>query len=181
MGVWIICRSPAPNVIVLYRLTERRREKKDCKEGGEKTKELMLFLRKSGSDSVVLISRACPGSSVSQQRQRDGESQKLSRYITNKTQAIPADQDMNGAGQDSMPTTSLQNNTGTTVSMRLYGREKNQHTWQVSCAGHFPLPSDVSTKGEETDQGEIGMDDSIRAVKENPEIKLTFDTVEKLI
>lgn len=94
-----------------------------------------------------LISYACPESRVSQ-RQIDGESQKLSRYITNKTQAIQADQDMNGAGLDSMPMTLLQINTSTTMSISLYGRKKTQHTWQVSCAGDFPLQSNVSTKGK---------------------------------
>lgn len=87
----------------------------------------MRFLRKSVSESVGFISCACPESSVSQ-RQRDGESQKLSRYITNEAQAIQADQDMNGAGQDSMPTILLQNNTSNTVSMSIYGREKNPGT-----------------------------------------------------
>lgn len=142
MGVWITCRSPAPNVIVLYRLKERRREKKDWK-GNQRTNGVSQKIRPWRRG---LISRACPESSVSQ-RQRHGESQKLSRYITSKTQAIPADQDMNGAGQDSMPTTLLQNNTSTTMSMSHYGREKSQHTWQVSCAGQFPLQLNVSNKG----------------------------------
>lgn len=133
MGVWITCRSPAPNVIVLYRLRERRREKKDGRGGWEKTKNECSF---SENQAVTAWFNQCPQSRVSQP-QRDGESQKLSRYITNKTQAIPADQDVNGAGQDSMPTTLLQNNTGTTVSMSLCGRENSQHTWQVSCAGDF--------------------------------------------
>ncbi len=152
MGVWITCRSPAPKVIVLYRLGERQREKKDWK-GRWENQRTNAVSQKIRLWQRALISCACPESSVSQ-RQRDGESHKLSRYITNKTHAIQADQEMNGAGQDSMPTTLLQNNTSTTVSMNLYGRKKSRHTWQVSCAGKFPLQSNASTKGKETDQGE---------------------------
>lgn len=162
MGVWITCRSPAPNVIVLYRLRDREGERKErLKVWCEKAREQMQLLRKISG----LISCARPESSVSQ-RQRDGGSQKLSRYITNKTQAIQADRDMNGAGQDSMPTTLLQKqHQHHHVNEPLWEWEIPAHRcgrWQVSCAGHFPLQSNVRTKGKETDQGESGWIISLR-------------------
>lgn len=121
MGVWITCRSPAPNVIVLYRRNKRGQEKKKHWKGNQRTISVSQKIRLWQRGS---ISGACPESSMSQQQQH-GESQKLSRYITNRAQAIPADQGLNGAGQNSMPNTLLPNKTGITKSKRAFMGERN--------------------------------------------------------
>lgn len=128
IGVWITCRSPAPNVMVLYWLKKREREAD--KEGIEnETRDPGVVLQKIRLWRRGLISGVNPESSVSQ-RQPHRQSQKLSRYITKKnkkkTQAIPADWCRNGAGPDSMPTALLHHNTSQTVSMNHYGRQKSQ-------------------------------------------------------
>lgn len=82
IGVWITCRSPAPNVMVLYWLKKRERE--GDKEGIEnETGDPGVVLQKIRLWRRGLISGANPESSVSQ-RQPHGQSQKLSRYITKK-------------------------------------------------------------------------------------------------
>lgn len=97
MGVWITCRSPAPNVIVLCGTREKR--KKDWEEG-EAGREGVRGEENQGTNGVSQKTRVWQLQSqlCVSQPQRNGESQKLSRYATNQTQAIPANQDVNGAG-----------------------------------------------------------------------------------
>lgn len=92
MGVWMTCRSPAPNVIVLCRLRKKKkkREKRDYKGGEKNNKDFVVFWGKKNQGfwqraliTVVRVWRAAWSATG-----RDGQrSQKLSKYITNQTQA----------------------------------------------------------------------------------------------
>lgn len=125
MGVWITCRSPAPNVIVLYRWRERGGKRKDRLKTGRWENQRTSGISQKNQGLIITAVRQ---SSVTR-RQRDGESQKLSRYMTIKAQAIPLHANNVTAKQQQQQHQINESlwETGTPV------------TGQVSCAGDFPL------------------------------------------